>query len=158
MQCLICKVQLLEENIMRNMLVALVVAVVCVAPVAMAADDGLTQPKLNTASNNSSTTPTDLIATTNGAGNVKGIICALNQDGWGNLPEALVKFYVNGGSAQSVTLSPGYLPQVGDPGYVVAYTGWVPFNVRFTSSIRVTLQKAASSGSQMDCQVSWGLD
>jgi hypothetical protein len=143
---------------MKNVLALLVVALVCVAPAAMAADDGNTQPKNNTAVNNSSTTATDLIPLTNGAGNVKGIICALNQDGWGNLPDALVKFYVNGGSAQSVTLRPGYLHNVGDPGYVVAYTGWVPFNVRFTSSIRVTIQKAASSGSEMDCQVSWGLD
>lgn len=143
---------------MRKVLAAIVVGLVCMAQSAMAADDGLTQPKINTASNNSSSTATDLIATTNGSGNVKGITCALNQDGWGNLPEALVKFYVNGGSAQSVTLSPGYQPLVGDPGYVVGYTDWVPFNVRFTSSIRVTIQKAASTGSQMDCAVSWGLD
>jgi hypothetical protein len=146
------------EDKVRKTLAALVVGFVCLTHAAMAADDGNTQPKLNSASNNSSSTATDLIATTNGTGNVKGVICTLNQDGSGNLPSTLVKFYVNGGAAQSVTLMPGYLPEVGDPGFVKAYTGWVPFNVRFTSSIRITIQKAASVGSQMDCAVSWGLD
>ena len=143
---------------MRKALAALVVVFVCAAQGAMAADDGNTQPKINTASNNSHTTATDIIATTNGSGNVKGVICTLNQDGYGILPEAVVKFYVNGGSAQSVTLSPGYQQEFGDPGYVRGYTGWVPFNVRFTSSIRVSIQKASSWGSQLDCAVSWGLD
>ena len=143
---------------MRKALAVLVVTFVCVAQGAFAADDGQTQPRVNTANNNSSTTATDIIATTNGSGNVKGVTCALNQDGWGNMPEALIKFYVNGGSAQSVTIGPGYLPLHGDPGYVVGYTGWIPFNVRFTSSIRVTIQKAASTGSMIDCAVSWGLD
>ena len=143
---------------MRKALAALAVIFVCSAQVAMAADDGNTQPKNNKASNNSHTTATDLIATTNGTGNVKGVVCAFNQDGYGVLPEAVVKFYVNGGAAQSVTLSPDYEQSFGDPGYVRGYSGWVPFNVRFTSSIRITIQKATSWGSQIDCQVSWALD
>ena len=143
---------------MKNALAALAVVLVCSAPAAMAADDGNTQPKNNKASSNSHSVTTDLIATTNGAGNVKGVVCAFNQDGYGILPEALVKFYVNGGAAQSVTLNADYENAFGDPGYVRGYSGWVPLNVRFTSSIRITIQKASSNGSQVDCQVSWALD
>jgi len=141
---------------MRKALVALFVALVCVAHVAMAADDGQTQPKYNTATNNSHITATDVIATTNGAGNVKGVFCSSAPDGSGNLSIPVVKFYVNGGSAQSVTLTNGFLST--DPGFLVQYTGWVPYNVRFTSSIRVTIQKLASTGATMDCAVSWALD
>ncbi len=127
------------------------------AHVALAADDGQTQPKVNTTFTNS-TTATDLIATTNGSGNVKGVTCKLTQDGSGFFPTALVKFYVNGGSAQSVTLTSDYMLPSGTGPFADGYTGWVPFNVRFTNSIRITIQKATSSGLQIDCAVSWGLD
>lgn len=143
---------------MRKAFAVLVVLCMCVAPAAIAADDGNTQPKVNSASNNSSTTATDLIATTNGSGNVKGVACGLNQDGYNRFPHALVKFYVNGGTAQSVTITGEQHPAHGDPGYQIANTGWVPFNVRFTTSIRVTIQKASSTGASIDCAVSWGLD
>jgi len=143
---------------MRTALVALVVAFVCVAHVATAADDGLTQPKVNSAYSNSYTTATDLIATTNGSGNVKGVLCELRLDASENYPNAIVKFYVNGGSAQSVTLKYDYAPRSSDAGYVAAYTGWVPFNVRFTSSIRITIQKENYMGNSITCAASWGLD
>lgn len=145
---------------MRTVWAFFAVISMCVAHVATAADDGLTQPKVNNATNNSSSTATDVISTTNGSGNVKGVICALHQDVADNFPNAVVKFYVNGGSAQSVTLKYDYLPQSDDveTGKLAAYAGWVPFNVRFTSSIRVTIQKEASFGGQIKCGVSWGLD
>jgi hypothetical protein len=138
---------------MRKALVALVVVFVCAAHAAMAGDDGQTQPKLNTASSNSSSTPTDLIASTNGTGNIKGVTCVLNHDGSGNQPTAIVKFYVNGGGAQTVALS-GFQGVANSAGY----TGWVPYNVRFTSSIQITIQKQTSFGNAVDCAVSWALD
>jgi hypothetical protein len=133
-------------------------AFVFVTQVATAADDGQTQPKLSTAFSNSHTTATDLIATTNGAGNVKGVTCKLVQDGSGSFPAALVKFYVNGGSSQPITLSSDYMLPSSAASYADGYTGWVPLNVRFTSSIRITIQKSSSSGLAVDCGVSWGLD
>src|SRR5687768_16332743 len=120
------------EYKVRNTLLGLVMGFVCVARAAKAADDGQTQPKINFAINNSSSTATDIISTTNGSGNVKGVTCKLMGSGSGILPAPVVKFYVNGGSAQSVTLSE-YLPLADDSGFVVGYTGWLPFNVRFTS-------------------------
>lgn len=139
-------------------LASFVLPFICMAQIAFAADDGQTQPKVNTAGSSSHTTATDLIPTTNGSGNVKGLSCKLTQDGSGIFPTALVKFYVNGGSAQSITLSSDYMLPSGTGPYADGYTGWVPFNVRFTSSIRITIQKSALSGLQVDCATSWGLD
>jgi hypothetical protein len=124
----------------------------------MAADDGQTQPKVNMAANNSSSTPTNLIPSTNGSGNVKGVLCVLDQSFSGDFASPLVKFYVNGGAAQSVTLDSGVAEVYELSGSVFGSTGWVPFNVRFTSSIRVTIQKASSGGGTIVCQASWGLD
>jgi hypothetical protein len=143
---------------MKTSAAILGLAFVLVTQVAMAADDGQTQPRLNTASSNSHTTATDLIATTNGAGNIKGVACKLVQDGSGIFPTALVKFYVNGGSSQSMTFSSDYMLPSSAASYADGYTGWIPFNVRFTSSVRITIQKSSSSGLLVDCAVSWGLD
>lgn len=141
----------------RLMMISLVVAVVCVAPGARAADDGQTQPKINYAFNTSHSSTVDLIATTNGSGNVKGVQCIMGPDGLGLAANAVVKFYVNGGAAQSVTINGDYVPDAysNDAG---RSSGWVPFNVRFTSSIRITIQKETSSGGNLYCAASWALD
>lgn len=143
---------------MRKALVVVALASLCVAQAALAVDDGQTQPKNNVASNNSSSTATDLIPTTNGSGNVKGILCTTAEDGSGNMASVVVKFYVNGGAAQTVTFHETYQPLADVGGTLVGYTGWVPFNVRFSSSIRVTIQKSGSIGSGIECTASWGLD
>ena len=78
-------------------------------------------------------------------------------DGSGNLSSARVTFTVNGGAAQTVDLYSLQAPY-NNAGTLTGYTGWVPFNVRFSSSIRVQIQKTASLGSGVDCTVSWGLD
>lgn len=141
---------------MRNALAVLAVVLLC-APAALAVDDGQTQPKVSTAVNNSSVTPTDLIATTNGSGNVKGVLCRLTEAS-GNYTSAVVKFYVNGGAAQTVSLDETYQPEATIGGTNYAYTGWVPLNVRFSSSIRITIQKSGGSGGAIDCIAAWGLD
>jgi hypothetical protein len=143
---------------MRKALIVLAFSTLCLSQTALAVDDGQTQPKNNTAANNSSSTATDLIPTTNGSGNVKGIACTTSEDGSGNIASAVVKFYVNGGAAQTITLHETYQPLGNIGGTVVGYTGWVPLNVRFSSSIRVTIQKSSAIGSGIDCSASWGLD
>jgi hypothetical protein len=145
------------ERKLRNTLTALVVGYVCVAHVAMAADDGQTQPKVNIAATNSYSTPADVISTTNGSGNVKGVSCTLRADGSGNFSGARVKFTVNGGAVQTVDLH-DFQGTYDDAGTLFAPTGWVPFNIRFSSSIRVQIQKTSSSGGELNCAVSWGLD
>lgn len=135
----------------------ILIAFACALPL-RAADDGQTQPKMNTAVNSSHTTPTDLIPSTNGTGNVKGIACVLTQSGGGTYASPVVKFYVNGGGAQQVTFDGDYGSDYTYAGGSFRYTGWVPFNVRFTSSIQVTIQKLSSGGSTIQCQASWALD
>jgi hypothetical protein len=121
------------------------------ASAAWAADDGQTQPRLNSASLIYNSTTVDVVSTTNGAGNVKGVHCRfINGAG------VTVNIYVNGGSSQALTLSAGdYPPDLNGENF----SGWIPLNVRFTSSIRVQLQKTASSGNGWTpCVVSWALD
>jgi len=144
------------ERKFRNALAALIVGYVCMAHAAMAADDGQTRPKVNTNATNSSVTPVDLIPSTSASGNVKGISCALSESS-GNLPGARIKFTVDGGAVQTVDLHDFLTPgTVG--GVVTGYTGWVPFNVRFASSILVQMQKTSSAGGSINCAASWALD
>lgn len=89
---------------------------------------------------------------------MKGILCTTAEDGSGNFASIVAKFYVNGGAAQTVTFHENYQPLSDVGGTLVGYTGWVPFNVRFSSSIRLTIQKSGASGSGIDCTVSWALD
>jgi len=120
-------------------------------PTAFASDDGQTQPRLTYGEILSPNSSSDIISTTNGTGNLKGIQCK-----FANGSRANVNIYVNGGSAQTLVLDPGYFPF--DP-YDGNFSGWIPLNVRFTSSIRVQLQKPPSSGTGwILCVVSWGLD
>lgn len=142
---------------MKKLWAVLVVAFVFGPVAVMASDDGQTQPKMNTALSNSHTTATDLIPLTNGAGNVKGILCVM-ADNSGSFSSPLVKFYVNGGAAQTITIDADYAEEHTVSGFIFRYSGWVPFNVRFTSSIRVTIQKPSSGGNTIQCEASWALD
>ena len=108
------------------------------APLATASDDGNTQPKFSANSLFYPNGAIDIIGTTNGTGNVKGIRCN-TQNGME------VEIYVNGGSSQDLYFSGGD-------------TGWVPMNVRFTSSIRVRMVNGNYYQDPGECKVSWALD
>src|SRR5215208_2635016 len=72
---------------------------------AFAVDDGQTQPRLNYASLNNPGTSADIVATTNGSGNVKGVQCL-----FAIYADVSINFYVNGGAAQAITVSPTKFP------------------------------------------------
>ena len=56
--------------------------------------------------------------------------------------------YVNGGSGETITY---YSNLAGD--------GFIPYNIRFTTSIRVTASRTSGSNYvDQVCTVSWGLD
>ena len=134
----------------RYLLVALV-SIAIFAPTVRAADDGQTQPRLTSAGLIFANTSADVIGTTNGAGNVKGVQCR-----FANGSNGIVNIFVNGGSAQALAMNGGDYPADfnGEP-----FSGWVPLNVRFTSSIRVQLQKPTGSGTgNFSCVISWALD
>ena len=115
------------------------------ASATFAADDGNTKPRLNNAAIFSGTA--DIINQSSVVGNVKGVSCDYVSNSGANLI-----FTVNGGTAQTIGM-PGTFPDVnGD-----YHTGWIPMNIRFTSSIRVQIQYTGGSG-QANCSVSWALD
>jgi hypothetical protein len=137
---------------MRTPCLAAFALLLVLAPAAWAADDGQTRPRLNSAYLSSPNTSTDIIATTNGSGNVKGVHCQFLV----GVP-VVINFYVDGGSAQSITLFSSDFP-VDDN--LNGFTGWIPYNVRFSSSIRVQMQRAMSPATYgtTGCLVSWALD
>lgn len=118
---------------------------------AWAVDEGQTQPRLNSHAVNFTTTPVDIIPLTSGSGNIKGYQCYQHASS-----TALVRlhFYVDGGAAQ--TINPSSMIWQPDPNGDF-YTAVLPTNIRFTTSIKVSLQKLQGSGS-VTCLVSWGLD
>jgi hypothetical protein len=122
------------------------------SPALWAVDDGQTRPRLSYNNLGSPNSSIDIIGTTNGSGNVKGVYCQFTV----SVP-VVINFYVDGGAAQSITLFSGYFP-VDDN--LNGFTGWIPYNVRFSSSIRVQMQRAMSPVIYGDtgCLVSWALD
>ena len=135
---------------MKRMLGLAIVVFMAVTHNVMAVDDGQTRPKANYASTNSWSTYVDLVPTTNGSGNVKGIQCVTDPA----LPSVVV-FYVDGGAAQTVTLE-AMVPL--DSAATTHYTGWVPFNIRFASSIRIQIRKGSVITGSISCGASWALD
>jgi|GEM_PF-2168336 len=134
-------------------LFAVVLLSLATATSAFATDDGNTQPKLTSGGvGGGNSSPQDIIGTTNGTGNVKGIQCS--SPGLGNLGSTTINIYVNGGSAQALSLSNAQVLEDTASNY---YTSFIPMNVRFTSSIRVQ-QAGSTSGPFVSCTVSWALD
>jgi hypothetical protein len=115
------------------------------ASAAFAADDGNTKPRLNNGAVNTGTA--DIINQSSVSGNVKGVSCNFI-----NTATANIIFTVNGGTAQTINMPWGEPDVNGD-----RHTGWIPMNIRFTSSIRVQIQFAGGIG-LADCDVSWALD
>jgi hypothetical protein len=120
------------------------------ASATFAADDGNTKPRLSTGSATYYSGAQDIINQTSVSGNIKGVSCNINSFASG---AASLIFTVNGAAAQTIDVSNAVFPDAnGDK-----HTGWIPMNIRFTSSIRVQVQLSGSNG-QVDCYVSWALD
>lgn len=114
---------------------------VVMATSAFAADDGNAKWRLSQANIYTTGTEYDIIATTNGAGNVRGVQCSTDQ-------YLSLRIYVNGGGSESFTFDPG-----------LSDDGFIPFNVQFTSSIRVAGYRSGGSNyTDHVCTVSWGLN
>lgn len=136
---------------MKSFVLATLIVVSLFAPTAWASDDGQTQPRLTYNDRVFPNTSADIIGTTNGTGNIKGISCKSF-----NLSRGKINIFVNGGSAQVLDIEPGLYPADSNG---ENFTGWIPLNVRFTTSIRVQLEKQAGSGTgTLGCVVSWALD
>jgi len=136
------------KTVRLSILSALVLAL-SIASSAWAVDEGQTKPRLNTQSVGTQTT-LDLIPLTSGSGNIKGFQCTTTA-----VLTTRLHFYVDGGVAQ--TLDPGLVLIFSDANGG-RYSSVIPMNIRFESSIRVTLQKNSLASGSVGCVVSWGLD
>lgn len=122
-----------------------ILSIFLTASATFAADDGNTKPRTSTTAifyGNA-----DIINQSSVSGNIKGVFCHYVNDSG-----AYLIFTVNGGAAQTIDVSGGIPDVNGD-----RHTGWIPMNIRFTSSIRVQMQYAGWGG-QSACTVSWALD
>jgi hypothetical protein len=138
------------KTVRRSILSALVLAL-SIASGAWAVDEGQTKPRLNSNETDSNTT-VDIIPLTSGSGNIKGFQC--KKFPGDVIAGTRLHFYVDGGAAQ--TIDPGGIIRLVD-GNGDHYSASFPLNIRFASSIRVTLQKTFGTGT-IWCAVSWGLD
>ena len=91
---------------MRHLVTVLVL--VFATSAMMAADDGQTQPRINYATNSSSTTNVDIVPATNGSGNVKGVHCLMSSN-ISTTASAVVTFTVDA-NARMVTLRSRLFP------------------------------------------------
>lgn len=132
-----------------KLLAAFVLLFVC-SSATWAVDDGQTRPKLSYGALFYGGTSADIIATTNGSGNVKGIHCLFQGSA-----VLGINVYVDGGSAQVLPIDYSYFPQDLNGYYA---TGFIPYNIRFGSSIRVQMSRTAGSSVWTNCVVSWALD
>jgi len=110
-----------------------------------AADDGNTKPRISAYPVTSGTA--DIINQTSVSGNIKGVACDYVSGAGANLI-----FTVNGAATQTIDVSGGVVDVNGE-----YHTGWIPMNIRFTSSIRVQIQHTGGTGESY-CTVSWALD
>jgi hypothetical protein len=137
------------KTVCLSILSTLVLAL-SIASGAWAVDEGQTKPRLSVNGVGTNTT-VDVIPLTSGSGNIKGFQCMTEH-----YLTARLHFYVDGGAAQ--TLDPGLLIFHANPDGTTSYSDVIPMNVRFGSSIKVTLQKTSTSTGTIWCVVSWGLD
>ena len=142
----------------------LAASIVALLPgVAWAVDDGQTQPKYSVADSTNPSTTTHLVPTTSGSGNLKGIACLFTGTGGGAV--ITINIYVNGGTAQALTLDASdatfqEFPTDNASTTTREFTGWIPMNVRFTSSLKVDMVRGGGPYNFLDlvCEASWALD
>jgi hypothetical protein len=126
-----------------------ILSMLLTASVIFAADDGNTKPRISAASAFPFTSAQDIISTTSGSGNVKGVSCVITP----SVGTASIIFTVNGAATQTIDVTNPVFPDANGNNH----TGWIPMNIRFTSSIRVQVQAIGGNG-QATCYVSWALD
>ena len=117
------------------------------ASAALAVDEGNTKPRLSSAAVTYTPQSAHLIYQTSVSGNIKGVSCSFVNGAYG-----YILFTVDGAALQTITVSGEFSDSSGR-----TYTGWIPMNIRFNSSIDVAVHHVGPSG-EVACRVSWALD
>lgn len=130
----------------------------CVPSLAMASIGGNAFPEYNSAGTGTLVNTTvDLIPLTSTvSGNVWGLQCVFASGttvGTDN-----IKFYVDGSAARTIQVSGLSYPQESNAAGQW-FTGWIPMNIAFTSSIHVTVDNTPQGNYEavaVNCFISWG--
>jgi hypothetical protein len=124
---------------------------------ALAIDEGQSRPRLSESVIASHNSTINLIPLTSGSGNLKGIACIFTADA--RFQNQLVDIFVDGGSAQTLSIDAVFYPAESD-GSGRTFTGYIPMNVRFETSLKVQLRRPSSPAIdyEVDCSASWGVD
>jgi hypothetical protein len=109
-------------------------------------------PKYNAANIFVANTTIDLIPSTSGSGNVYGISCVFPSNALGASVKVITT--VDGGTSTNFIIDPTTLEREADlAGQFVS--GWIPFNIPFSSSIRVQLNNTSLGTASINCWASW---
>lgn len=130
-------------------------AVLCafIPALALAADPGNVTPRYSAATILNANSTVDLIPSTSGAGNVRGIKCVFPSNAGGC--SVKIKTSVDGAAATSFVIDPSFLERESDlAGQFLS--GWIPMNIQFTSSIQVQLNNTGLGTATINCWASWG--
>jgi len=132
-------------------LLIVILGVLLVPSAAQASIGGNATPRYSFAEIFLSNSTIDLVPTTNGSGNVWGVKCIFPSTAGG--ASLLVKFTVDGGTTNAITLDPTFLETDSSGRFV---TGWIPMDIAFSTSIRVQLSNVSLGTARDDCWASWG--
>jgi hypothetical protein len=147
---------------MRSMRTSIIAAsIIALLPsVARAVDAGETKPKYSVADSTNPSTTTNLVPLTSASGNLKGIACLFSGTGGGAV--ITINIYVDGGAAQALSLdaSGTTFQEFPTDNASREFTGWIPMNVRFGTSLKVDMVRGGGPYTFNDlvCAASWALD
>lgn len=124
---------------------------------ALAVDEGQARPRLSESVISFPNSTVSLVPLTGGSGNLKGVACIFASGA--NYQNQLVDIFVDGGSAQTLSIDAVFYPSESD-GAGRTFTGFIPMNVRFETSLKVLLRRPSSPNVdyEVDSSASWALD
>ncbi len=138
-------------------------ALLVLPSLALAQDGGGTKLFYVTATSTNPNTTITLFNQTTGPGNLKGISCLfVGSPDTASPPGSLVNVYVtvDGGTQQTITLSAINFPEDGSS-TKQEFTGFLPYNVRFSTSLKVQLNRnnnVSGTYNSIVCGATYDLD
>lgn len=133
----------------------LVCALALLVLIPAAAHAGNETPKYSAATIFTSNSTVNLIPSTSGSGNVRGIKCIFPSTASG--ASVKVIFTVDGGTATSFIIDPTNLEREEALGGQFT-SEWIPMDIEFFSSIQVQLNNTLLGTASINCWASWGLN
>jgi len=112
-------------------------------------------PQYSAATISLANTTVNLIPSTSGSGDVRGIQCYFPSTAGG--ASVKVIFTVDGGTSTSFIIDPTFLERESS-GAGQFVSGWIPMDIEFNSSIQVQLNNSLLGTTTIRCWAAWGLN